>query len=360
MKHSILPAFLLSLAPALLAQADTVILRNGTVETGRIESEDYDVLRFKIKKGKDDLPATSLQWADIAEIKYGVVEFQQAIAQLNSGNRGAALPRLQALLAQTSLRKELKPAVAFQFGCGQLRSGQLPEAAATLLELVKSSPKSRYVIPATRALVEVYLATADLTGGTTAIDAATAAAKEAGANPNQLLAFDYFRGLLHEAKKDFVNAKVCFQTASRAEQGAAAIGELATLALARVNDADGKAEDARTAYRGIIDRARGNEVLAGAWSGLAKRALLDGVTARNAEKVTDALFMYLRGVVAYAPAPGEGTTEYERALAGAAEAFKHLADLETDETLKKQHANRSRQRLDQLRKEFPHSAHLPK
>jgi len=62
-------------------------------------------------------------------------------------------------------------------------------------------------------------------------------------------------------------------------------------------------------------------------------------------------------VVLYAPAAGEGTSEYERALAGSVATFKALADGETDATKKKVYADRARERQNQLSKEFPNSPH---
>jgi len=342
------------------AAQDTVRLRNGTVESGRVEAENYDALQFKAKKGKEER-VLKLAWNDVTELTYGSApDYHQAVSQLSTGNVGAALPRLQGLVAGTTLRKEMRPAAMYQLASGQMRAGQYAEAAATLLELVKTNAKSRYLLPATRALVECHLALGNVEAGGEAIEAAFAAATEAGVDANQATAFDYFRGLLLEAKKDYAAAKARYQTATRSDNGAIPIGLMARLGLARCDRAAGHVDEARTAFRSIIDQGQGNEVLAGAWNGLGDIALQDGIKARSAEKVTDALFMHLRGVVVHAPAPGEGTAEYEHALAGAAEAFRQLGELETDEALKKQQALRSRQRLDQLRKEFPHSSYLPK
>jgi len=65
-------------------------------------------------------------------------------------------------------------------------------------------------------------------------------------------------------------------------------------------------------------------------------------------------------VVEYGPAPGEGTSEYERSLASAGRVFQQLSELGTDDASKKQNQQRAKQRLDQLRKEFPSSIYLTK
>ena len=357
------PLALLLGATALTTTAsaqDTVKLRNGTTESGRVESEDYDALHFKAKKGKEER-SLRLAWNEVADVTFGgVPEYTQAMGQLGAGNVGAALPRLQTVIANANLRKEIRPAAMFQLGAGQLRAGQFEAAATTLGELVKTSPKSRYVLMATSAIVDCYLALGNLEGGAAAVEAAATAAGSGGVGSEVVAAFDYFRGMLLEAKKDLASARNKYQNATRAGAAAGQIAALAKLGVGRCDKADGKVEDARTAYRAIVEQAQDNEVLAGAWNGLADITLDEGIKAKNAEKVENALLMYLRGVAEYGPAPGEGTREYQRSLAGSAEAFKQLSDLATDEAVKKQQAARSRQRLEQLRKEFPHSAFLPK
>src|SRR5262245_36731660 len=98
---------------------------------------------------------------------------------------------------------------------------------------------------------------------------------------------------------------------------------MAKLGLARCEHAEGRADQAKDAYRALIELPDvGNEVMAGAWNGLGDILFQDASKAKNAEKVTEALFMYLRGVVEFGPAPGEGTGEYERALASSSKAFQ--------------------------------------
>ena len=122
----------------------------------------------------------------------------------------------------------------------------------------------------------------------------------------------------------------------------------------------GQVDQAKKDFDSLINEGTTNEVLAGAWNGKAELMLADGIKGKNMERLLDASLMFLRGVVEFAPAAGQNSTEYERAMAGAAEAFKQMAEVESDANLKKQHAARSRARLEQLKKEYPHSAFLPK
>ncbi|HEX6812393.1 MAG TPA: tetratricopeptide repeat protein [Planctomycetota bacterium] len=353
----VLPALVLSTQG--IAQ-DKVRLRNGTVAEGRIESEDYNALVIKTKKGKDE-KVERLNWDDVVEVTYsGAVEYQQAVNQIAGGNFAAAVQKLEAVVASASLRKELKPLAMFQLALTQQRMGKFSEAATAMQDLAKNFPKSRYLVPASQAIVDCYVALNDPATGATAIEAVSKAATDGGVDALALVVFEYFRGRLKEAQKDTVGAKVKYQAAAAARNVQNSWTAMARLGLARCEYAEGRVDQAKDAYRALVDLDVGNEVLAGAWNGLADIHFQDAMKAKNAEKLTEALFMYLRGVVEFGPAPGEGTSEYERSLASASRTFQQLAELETDDARKKQNAARARQRMEQLRKEFPSSPHLPK
>jgi ATP/maltotriose-dependent transcriptional regulator MalT len=345
----------LSLVAAVPAQ-DSVKLKDGTQETGRVESENYDALVFKAKKGKED-KQLRLSWGDVVELQYGgASDYYKATNAIAIGDLAGGTQRLQALAANASLRKELKPAVSLNLGLAQLRSGKPADGAVTLAEMIKSAPNSRYLLQAARGLAECYIANGDSAAGTAAIDAAAAQATEGGVDPNAAAAFDYLRGLLLEAKKDHANAKIKYGLVASARSAPAGYTALGKLGVARCAAAAGQVDQAKKDFESLISEGTTNEVLAGAWNGKAELMLADGIKAKNMERLLDASLMFLRGVVEYAPAPGEHTIEYERAMAGAAEAFKNMAEVETDANLKKQHAARARARLEQLKKEFPHSA----
>src|SRR6185503_9764547 len=121
-----------------------------------------------------------------------------------------------------------------------------------------------------------------------------------------------------------------FDEAERAFQGVAGgsgndpgVVVSAKLAIARCAQRANRTNDARQRYGDIVTMADApNSVLAGAWNGLADMALAEGTKKRDREELRYALFCYLRGAVLYVPERGETTEEYERALAGSAQAFK--------------------------------------
>jgi hypothetical protein len=83
-----------------------------------------------------------------------------------------------------------------------------------------------------------------------------------------------------------------------------------------------------------------------------------GAKARDADQITEALYAYLRGVVQYVPAVGEPQDQYERALAGSARCFKHLAELETNKDRKTYYESQFTNQAERLRKLFPNSKYL--
>jgi outer membrane protein assembly factor BamD (BamD/ComL family) len=343
-------------APA-LAQ-DAVRLRNGKTESGRIESEGYDGIVLKAKVNNQD-KQLKITWDQVAHVSYGGgTEYAQVVNQIASGNFGAAIPRLTAMAQNANLRKELKPHVLYQLGVAQQRAGKLAEASTAFVELVKAFPRTQYLSAAAAGIVECQIRAGDIPAGTAALTSLIESAQTAGVGPDYLGAFDFYRGRLLEAQKNITMARGKYQAAATARGGPPALVAAAQLGIARCEQAEGNLVMARNAYKSLLDLDAGNEVLAGAWNGLADMAKEEATKTKKADKLLDSLFMYLRGVVEFAPAPGEGTGEYERALAGAASVFKLLSDSEADETRKKQYAQQAKQRLDQLKKEFPTSRYL--
>jgi tetratricopeptide (TPR) repeat protein len=338
------------------AQQDIVRLRNGNTDTGTIESEDYQVLSIKSTKDKK---TNRIAWDDIAEVTYGNSnDYTAAVKMVNGGNLSGGAAKLNQLAAGDKLRKDLKPHALFYAAAATQRSGNLKEAATGYIELVKAFPKNPHLRQAAKGLVDCRIASGDAASGTGELEAMVAAAKGAGVDDQFLGTFEVFHGRLLEAQKKMVEAKVKFDQVAAMRGIAASLTAEAKLGVARCSQAEGQSPKALEIYKAMIDQDLGNEVMAGAWNGMGEITRDEAAKAKNAEKMLDALYMYLRGVVQYAPAPGEGTGEYERALAGSSATFKALSDLEPDAAKKKVWSDRSRERLNQLKKEFPNSPHL--
>src|SRR5262245_52433976 len=251
--------------PTTTTAQDSVRLRNGNTVSGTVEAENYDALLFKEKKGKEEKPLR-INWDDVVgQPTYAnATEYQQAVNQVSAGNLGAAIPKLQALAQSSALRKELKPLVMFQLASALQRSGKFADAATAQLELIKANPKSRFLLPAARSIVECHIALNTATDGTKALEEAIGTAEKAGVDGSYMSAFDYFRGRLLEAAGDRIGAKVKYASAAAARGVPQSLNAMARLAIARCDQVDGQVDAARIAYREITQLDAGNEVLAGA------------------------------------------------------------------------------------------------
>jgi tetratricopeptide (TPR) repeat protein len=358
MKMTRLLPLLLSLcfAASAVAQQDIVRLRNGNADSGTIESEDYQVLSLKSTKDKK---TNRHSWDDIVEVTYGnSVDYLAAIKMVNGGNASGGAAKLLQLAAGEKLRKDLKPNALFFAAAALQRAGNLKDAITNYNELVKAYPKNAHLRNAAKGVVDCRIASGEAEMGLTDLQAIQKTAKDAGVDDLYLGTFEVFAGRLLEAQKKMVEAKLKFELVAANRGISPALTAEAKLGIARCSQAEGQPAKALEIYKQIIDQALGNEVLAGAWNGMGDIARDEASKAKNADKMIDALYMYLRGVVEFAPAPGEGTAEFERAIAGSAAAFKALSELESDAAKKKVWADRSRERLNQLKKEFPNSAYL--
>lgn len=355
-----LPLLLLILGAAATltaqVQPDVVRLRNGNTDQGTIESENYKELALKSVKDKK---TNRYPTEDIADVQYGgSPEYTAAYKLANAGNPTGA-QKLAQLASSEKLRKEIKQHALFYAAAAQQRAGNLKDALALYLDLAKQFPSSPHLRQVAKAIVDCRIASGEAAAGSSDLDMVMKAAKEAGVDDLYLGTLEVYNGRLLEAQKKTVEAKVKYAQVEAARNIPPKLTAEAKLGIGRCCQAEGQAQKAAEIYNQLIkDHDLGNEVLAGAWNGLADIKRDEAVKDKNnAEKLLDALYMYLRGVVEFAPAAGEGTSEYERALAGSVATFKALADGETDAQKKKLYAERARERQNQLNKEFPNSPH---
>ncbi len=338
---------------------DVVQLKSGATELGKIKSEDFSGLDIDPVKGE----AKRIAWGDIAAngITYGTpAEWLSIQDLLNASKFEEALPQLDELKADAKLRAPVKQNVLYYVGVAKQRLGKADEALAAYKELLGAFPKSRYLMEVGEATVAIHSLKKDLAGANKALDQISADASAAGVDIGPALGV--LKGRVFEEQKDYPKARAAYDVAAKAAGVPLTVQLQAELGAARTAVALNQKPDAEAAYRKIITRDAPNPVMAGAWNGLGDLALERGRTANggkgDAEQILDALFMYLRGVAQYPALPGQPTQEYERALAGAATSFKYLSELEKVADRKRQYAERSQQRVQQLRKEFPNSIYL--
>jgi tetratricopeptide (TPR) repeat protein len=340
-------------APTQDNNRDVINLKTGEAELGKIKSEDFSGVEIDPVKGG----AKTIPWSDIAPngIVYAAPEWQ-AIADSIAANKFAdAMPGLEELKADAKLRAPIRQNVLYYLGVALQRQGQPDAALAAYKELVAEFPKSRYLMEVGEALVAIHSAKKDYAGATKALSDLELAAGDSSFSA----AAGVLKGRVFEEQKDWAKAGAAYQVAARATGVSPVIQLQAEIGEARTMAAQNKKTEAEAQLRRLVAKDGPNNLMAGIWNGLGDLAKERGLAANNgkgdADQLLDALYMYLRGVVQYAPLPGQPTREYERALAGAAATFQALSEVETVAERRNLYKQRATQRLEQLKREFPDS-----
>jgi len=351
-----------TLAPTAGAQAgkqakDEVVLTNGTSQTGDIVAESYDGLSLEVKKNA----SRKIGWSEIASVKYaGQPKAYVEAMDARSRSPADALAQLKELTADAELRDIFKQNVLHAIPVLEQQLGNLKDAAADYDALIKAYPEGRYLDSAARGLVDVQLALGDPAAAGKVIDALAKDA-QAGKLPASFQALlSLLRGRILRANGKFTDARAAFESLLKQADLAPDIAGSAKLGIAECLKAEGKGSDAEAHFREIVSGTGPTFVLAGAWNGLADVLLEQGKAKRDADLLLQALYGYLRGVVQYVPGEAEPKDEYERSLAGAADSFRYLSEVETDKDRKAVFARRATERQELLRKLFPQSRYLPK
>jgi tetratricopeptide (TPR) repeat protein len=342
----------------LCAQAvkDTVRLTDGKVETGQVKSEEWNGLALTLANGKN----ANYAWKQVAAVQYGgAPEFMKAQGAYAAGSVKESLPQFEALYQNKKLRPVVRQHVLFLRAQALQRTSNSDGALAAYKELLTEYPKTQYFVGIGEGYLACFMAKNDLAGAKSALDELSAAAKNAGADRPLQVRIDLFKARVLEAQKNYKDARSAYDSASSGAGLTPDVAAEARVGVGRCLQAEGKGSEAEKLYRELIaNKDANNQVLSGAWNGIGDMLKEEGKKSRSPDRLLEALYAYLRGVVQYPPAPGNPTSEYERSLAGAAQCFKHIAELEQDKDRQKLFAQRSRERKAQLEREFPGSPWL--
>lgn len=358
-----LPLFLLfasaAAAPATAQDnKDTVQLKSGNTESGKIKSEDYGGLVIDNKGDK------TIAWKDIQAggIHYAnASQYEAAKDQFDAGKLDEAQKSFEELKGEKNLRNVLKQHALYHLAAIDQRMGRLDEALTGYKELLAAFPKSRYLYQVGENYVTLYAAKKDPTGAGKALDDLSTGAMTASVDPGFGSAVGVLKGRVLEDQKKYAEAQAAYTVAEKATGVEASVVQQAILGQARCAVALKDNVKAEGLFRKLTTSPdAGAPVLAGAWNGLGDLMIEEARKAAkpDQDKITDALYCYLRGVVQYVPLPGESTTEYERAQFYSAKCFEYLGSLATKADVKSAYNTAKIVRLDQLRKQFPNSIYL--
>ena len=350
---ALLAAGFLATAAQAQGNKDTIAFKDGKTDTGLVKSEEYAGVSFQPEKGQ----ARTIEWKDIAPngISYGASpEFQSAKDSFDQGKFADALAKLEDLLGDAKLRPVLKQNAQYYLATIRQRGNEFDPAIEAYKKLVADFPKSRWLMEVGEGLVACHMAKKDVAGAGKALDELSAGATTAGVEASFNSAINVLKGKLFEEQQKFAEAQAAYGVAEKATGVPTGVAQQARLGLARCMVGLNKKADAEAAFRKLVAEEAPSTVLAGAWNGLGDLTVEDARAHQNdADKLLDALYCYLRGVVQYSPLPGEPVSEYKRSLKGAADVCRFIGQVEKSPERKRLYQERARERDEQFKKEFP-------
>lgn len=338
---------------------DTVTLRDGKTETGRVKSADYEGLTLE-NKGQ----AKTLEWSTVASIAYKdpPEDFSTAKDSFDQSKWDEALAGFDKVKADSKVRAPIRQDAHFYAATCQIAKQSWDGAIAAFDALRKDFPKSRYLMEAGEGYVTAFSAKNDFAGASKALDTLSNEAVVAGVPQGFNATVSLLKGRLLEGQGKTTEAAAAYGVAEKASGAPLVVLQQARLGQARCLLALKKHSEAEALFRKLSNEDAPSLVLAGAWNGLADVWYHDAATKGETEKVEryyEAAFAYMRGVVQYGPGPGESAREYKRSLEGSVKAFEALATLEKNADRKAVYKQRLAERREALEREFPRGNNPP-
>jgi tetratricopeptide (TPR) repeat protein len=337
------------------AQGDTVTLKDGKTEQGRVKSADYDGLSLEAKG-----QARTIEWSQVAGITYKEppAEYDAGKEAFEGGKFDEAIAAYDKLRADTKLRSPIRQDAFYFTAAAHLAKGSWDEAIAALDATRKEFPKSRYLLEIGEGYVTAFSAKKDFAGAQKALDAMSNESIAAGVPAGFNATISLLKGRLLEDQGKLAEAAAAYGIAEKAAGVSLVVQQQARLGQGRTLLAQKKYPEAESLFRKLTSEEAPNIVLAGAWNGIADVWLEDAKNKNDTEqveKLLDAAYAYMRGVVQYGPGPGENVREYKRALSGSVKAFQALSQVEKNKDRQEVYRRRLAERKAQLEQEFPGS-----
>jgi hypothetical protein len=343
------PLTVLALAATVAEAQDTVTLKDGKTETGRVKSADYDGLALE-QKGQ----SKTIERSQVANIAYKEPpqEYLSGRDAFDNGKWDEALAFFEAIKAEK--RAPIRQEVFFFAAQAQLAKQAWDPAIAALDALRKEFPKSWYLMEIGEGYVLAYTAKKDYVGAQKALDTMATDTAAQGVSAGFSGAISVLKGRLLEDQNKISEAAASYSLAEKATGVTLIVQQQARLGQGRCLIAQKKGSDAAALFDKLTKEDAPNNVLAGAWNGLGDIWLEEAKTkadAEQAEKLLDAALAFMRSVVQYGPGPGENARELCRGLEGSVKAFKGLAAVEKNAEKKATYTLRANERQQQLQRD---------
>lgn len=343
------PLAILALAASVAQAQDTVTLKDGKTETGRVKSADYDGLALEAKG-----QSKTIERSQVASVTYKdpPQEYLSGRDSFDSGKWDEALQFFEAIKAEK--RAPIRQEVFFFAAQAQLAKQAWDPAIAALDALRKEFPKSWYLMEIGEGYVLAYTAKKDYAGAQKALDTMATDTAAQGVSAGFSGAISVLKGRLLEDQNKISEAAASYALAEKATGVSLVVQQQARLGQGRCLIAQKKGSDAETIFRKLTAEDAPNGVLAGAWNGLGDIWLEEAknkADAEQAEKLLDAALAFMHSVVQFGPGPGENGRELCRGLEGSVKAFKGLAAVEKNAEKKATYTLRANERQQQLQRE---------
>jgi len=343
------PLAAFAFAAAIATAQDTVTLKDGKTETGRVKSADYEGLALEARG-----QSKTIERSQVASIAYKdpPQEYLSGRDAFDNGKWDEALAFFEAIKAEK--RAPIRQEVFFFAAQCQLAKGAWDPAIAALDAMRKDFPKSWYLMEIGEGYVSAYTAKKDFAGAQKALDGMATDAAAQGVAQGFAGAISVLKGRLLEDQGKTTEAAASYALGEKATGVSLVVQQQARLGQGRCMFAQKKASDAEAIFRKLTGEDAPNAVLAGAWNGLGDIWLEEAknkADAEQTEKLLDAALAFMHSVVQYGPGPAESGRELCRGLEGSMRAFKALAAVEKNAEKKATYTLRANERQQQLQRD---------
>lgn len=315
-------------------QADVVSVRAGEPLRGQITVAGYDGVEIRLAATGRARATLKLPWERVESVEFDSRPLEAAAVAEIEGRFDDARAQWTKLAEDARGRAPLRQEALFRLATLEQRLGRVEPALARWRELATEFPEGRHLDEAVKALIRGELAKGDPATANADLDRILEQSAAIASHPRFAAIQELLRGRVLEARTQWADARLHYGVAERASDLPAEDVARARLGSARCLLAEGRVADAEQRLRELVgphaDAATPGIVFAAAWNGLADLWRDRGVRERDRERLFQALYGYLRGVVLYVPQDGEPRTEHRRAIEGARRCCEAIAQLSTD------------------------------
>ena len=328
-------------------------------ENGDIISETLD--EVEIKSGA---ATKKIKQKDVIQVTYTKQPSQMSDMErlFNQGEYVKAAEVCRKMLADPNTRSIFKQHLMYKIALCLQRANQLDEAMQEYDKLIKEIPTTKFLAEAFINKSRCALAKNDTKLAAEIADQAKDAIRKAGGDEKYIFELELFKAKIYINDKNDKKTLDARSAYSKVVQGALTkfpyLADRANVGLGQCDLLEKKIDEAERAFNTVIERAKDNIALLGAYNGRGdcyqEKAKKDKTQSRDLYKkaLRD---NYLRAKVMHASAEGESTSEYEKSIYSSAYCYEILSQYPPDDK-KAIYTEHARAIYTELIKNFPNSS----